>query len=149
MVQIRLLWSIEEIHSKFCYESAKLIRVTYLMMLPNMRQCEKIQNQTSINKVLKTHVMLLNVSWINDYAYEFISNVASLTIIDSSWLRSQKFDSRNKFIFISVHIMVNKTNCSQGPYVHRSSPITNKIILLSYRCGLVYGRYVSGSGDLK
>jgi hypothetical protein len=75
-----------------------------------MRQCEKIQNQTSFNEVLKTHVMMFN-----DYVYEFVSNIASLKIIDSSWLRSQKFDSENKFVFISVHIMVNKTNCTQGP----------------------------------
>jgi hypothetical protein len=33
--------------------------------------------------------------------------------------------------------------------VYRSSPIMNKIILLSYRGGLVYIRYVSDSGDLK
>jgi hypothetical protein len=25
-----------------------------------MRQCERIQNQTSFNEVLKTHVMMLN-----------------------------------------------------------------------------------------
>jgi hypothetical protein len=30
------------------------------MTLPNLRQCERIYNQTSFNKVLKTHVMMLN-----------------------------------------------------------------------------------------
>jgi hypothetical protein len=29
-----------------------------------MRQCERIQNQTSFNEVLKTHVMILNVLMI-------------------------------------------------------------------------------------
>jgi hypothetical protein len=35
--------------------------------------------QTSFNEVLKTHVMMFN-----DYIYEFVSNIASLKIIDSS-----------------------------------------------------------------
>jgi hypothetical protein len=30
------------------------------MTLPNTRQCERIQNQISLNLVLKTHVMTLN-----------------------------------------------------------------------------------------
>jgi hypothetical protein len=30
------------------------------MILPNMRQCERIKNQTSFNEVLKTHVMMFN-----------------------------------------------------------------------------------------
>jgi hypothetical protein len=50
----------KEIYSEFYYESAKFIRVTYLVILPNMRQCERIQNQTSFNEVLKTHVIMLN-----------------------------------------------------------------------------------------
>jgi hypothetical protein len=50
----------KEIYPEFYYESAKLIRATYLMTLPNMRQCERIQNQTLFNEVLKTHVMMLN-----------------------------------------------------------------------------------------
>jgi hypothetical protein len=99
MVQISLWGSIEEISPRIYYESGKLIWVTYLVTLPNMRQCERIQNQTSFNKVLKTHVMLLNVGWISDYAYEYVSNVTSLKIIDNSWLRCQKFDSRNKYVF--------------------------------------------------
>jgi hypothetical protein len=41
--------------------SVKFIRVTYLMALPNTRYCERIQNQTSLNLVLKTYVMMLNV----------------------------------------------------------------------------------------
>jgi hypothetical protein len=45
---------------RFYYESAKFIRVTYLVTLSNMRQCERIQNQTSFNEVLKTYVMMLN-----------------------------------------------------------------------------------------
>jgi hypothetical protein len=44
-----------------------------------MRQSERIQNQTSINEVLKTYVMLLN-----DCVYESVSNIASLKIIDNS-----------------------------------------------------------------
>jgi hypothetical protein len=40
--------------------SAKFIRVTYLVTLPNMRQCKIIQNQTSFNEVLKTYVMMFN-----------------------------------------------------------------------------------------
>jgi hypothetical protein len=44
-----------------------------------MRQCERIQNQTLFNEVLKTHVMMFN-----DYVYEFVSNIASFKIIDSS-----------------------------------------------------------------
>jgi hypothetical protein len=50
----------KEIYPIFYYECAKFIRVTYLVTLPNMRQCERIQNQTSFNEVLKTHVMMLN-----------------------------------------------------------------------------------------
>jgi hypothetical protein len=60
MVWIRLLWRIKEIHPIFYYESAKFIRVTYLVTLPNMRQCERIQNQTLFNEVLKNHVIMLN-----------------------------------------------------------------------------------------
>jgi hypothetical protein len=45
---------------RFYYESAKFIRVTYLVTLSDMRQCERIQNQTSFNEVLKTYVMMLN-----------------------------------------------------------------------------------------
>jgi hypothetical protein len=60
MVQIRLLWSIKEIHPDFYYESAKFIRVAYLVILPNTRYCERIQNQTSLNLVLKTYIMMLN-----------------------------------------------------------------------------------------
>jgi hypothetical protein len=81
---------------------------------PNMRQCERIHNQTLYNEVLKTHVMSLNVSWINDYIYKSVSNFASIKITDSSWLRSQKFDSETSLFSISVHIIVNKTNCTQG-----------------------------------
>jgi hypothetical protein len=77
--RIRLLWHIKEIHPVFYYESAKFIQVTYLVTLINMRQCERIQNQTLFNEVLKTHVMMLN-----DYVYEFVSNNASLKINISS-----------------------------------------------------------------
>jgi hypothetical protein len=59
MVRIRLLRRIKEISPGFYYESAKFIRVTYLVTWLNMRQCERIQNQTSFNEVLKTHVILL------------------------------------------------------------------------------------------
>jgi hypothetical protein len=79
MVWINLLWHIKEIHPVFYYESAKFIQVTYLVTLINMRQCERIQNQTLFNEVLKTHVMMLN-----DYVYEFVSNNASLKINISS-----------------------------------------------------------------
>jgi hypothetical protein len=47
-------------HPESYYESAKSIRVTYLVALANMRQCEGIQNQTSFNEVLKTFVMMHN-----------------------------------------------------------------------------------------
>jgi hypothetical protein len=60
MVRIRLLCRIKETHPVFYYESANFIRVTYLVTLPNMRQCERIQNQTLFNEVLKTHVIMLN-----------------------------------------------------------------------------------------
>jgi hypothetical protein len=93
MVQMRLLWSIRKIHPEFYYESAKFIWVTYLVTLPNMRKCERIQNQT-LSIWLKNYVMILN-----DYVYESVSNIANFKIIDSSWLRSQKFDSGNKFVF--------------------------------------------------
>jgi hypothetical protein len=45
---------------QFYYESAKFIRVTCLVTLPIMSQCERIQNQTLFNEVLKTYVMMLN-----------------------------------------------------------------------------------------
>jgi hypothetical protein len=48
----------KEIYPRSYYESAKFIQVTYLMTLPNMRQCERIQNQTLFNEVLKTYVMI-------------------------------------------------------------------------------------------
>jgi hypothetical protein len=50
----------KEIYPVFYYESAKFIGLTYLVTLANTRQCERIQNQTSFNEVLKTHVMMLN-----------------------------------------------------------------------------------------
>jgi hypothetical protein len=50
----------KEIYPRSYYESAKFIQVTYLMTLPNMRQCKRIQNQTLFNEVLKTYVMMLN-----------------------------------------------------------------------------------------
>jgi hypothetical protein len=43
---------------QFYYESAKFIRVTYRVTLSNLRQCERSQNQTSFNEVLKTYVMM-------------------------------------------------------------------------------------------
>jgi hypothetical protein len=60
MFQIRMFQSIKEIHPGFYYESAKFIRVTYPVTLPNTRYCERIQNQTSLNLVLKTCGMMLN-----------------------------------------------------------------------------------------
>jgi hypothetical protein len=56
----------------------KIIRITYLVTLSNTRQCERIQNQTSLKLVIKTHVMMLN-----DYVYGFVSNISTLKIIDS------------------------------------------------------------------
>jgi hypothetical protein len=56
----KIVWRIKEIYPVLYYESAKFIQVTYLVTLSNMRQCERIQNQTSFNKVLKTYVMMLN-----------------------------------------------------------------------------------------
>ncbi len=44
----------------------------------------KISKSNDINEVLKTYVISLNVSWINDYVCEFVSNVASIKIIYSS-----------------------------------------------------------------
>jgi hypothetical protein len=79
MFQIRMFQSIKEIHPGFYYESAKFIRVTYPVTLPNTRYCERIQNQTSLNLVLKTYVMILN-----DYIFKSFSNIASLKIIDNS-----------------------------------------------------------------
>jgi hypothetical protein len=55
---------------------------------------------------------------------------------------------KTSLFFISVHTMMNKTNCTQEPWVYRSFPIMNKIMLLSYQGGLVYSEYVSGGGDL-
>jgi hypothetical protein len=43
-----------------------------------------------------------------------LSNIASLKIIDSY----QNFDFGNKFVFYKVHIMINKTNCTQGGFVY-------------------------------
>jgi hypothetical protein len=43
----------KEIYLRFYYESAKLIRVTYLVTLPNTRQCERFQNQTTLMKCSK------------------------------------------------------------------------------------------------
>jgi hypothetical protein len=84
MVQIRLLWSARVINPGIYDESAKLIWVTYLVTLSNMGPYERIQNQTPFNEVLKTHVMSLNVNWINDYIYESVSNICNLKIIDMS-----------------------------------------------------------------
>jgi hypothetical protein len=39
----------------------------------------KISESNDNNEVLKTYVMMLN-----DYVYEYVSNIASLKIIDSS-----------------------------------------------------------------
>jgi hypothetical protein len=47
-----------------------------------MRQCERIQNQTLFNEVVKTHVMMFNDLMI--IFMSFVSNIASLKIIDSS-----------------------------------------------------------------
>jgi hypothetical protein len=82
MVRIRLLWRIKEIYPRFYYESVKFIWVTYLVTLPNMRQCERIQNQILFNEVVKTHVMMFNDLMI--IFMSFVSNIASLKIIDSS-----------------------------------------------------------------
>jgi hypothetical protein len=50
----------KEIYPISYYESAKFIQVTYLVTLSNTRQCERIQNQTLFNEVLKNYVMMLN-----------------------------------------------------------------------------------------
>jgi hypothetical protein len=43
----------KEIYPGFYYEGAKFIRVTYLVTLPNARQCERISESNDINEVLK------------------------------------------------------------------------------------------------
>jgi hypothetical protein len=37
-----------------------------------------------LNIVLKTHIMIFNVSSFNDYVYEYVSNVVSIKILNSS-----------------------------------------------------------------
>jgi hypothetical protein len=113
MVQIRLLWRMKEIYPRSYYESAKFIRVTYLMTLPNIRQCERIQNQTLLNLVLKTYVMMLNVLMIMFMSPSLILLPLRLLIVHNWDLKSLILE---KSLFaIRVHIMVNKTNCTQGP----------------------------------
>jgi hypothetical protein len=113
MVQIRLLWRMKEIYPGSYYESAKFIRVTYLMTLPNIRQCERIQNQTLLNLVLKTYVMMLNVLMIMFMSPSLILLPLRLLIVHNWDLKSLILE---KSLFaIRVHIMVNKTKCTQGP----------------------------------
>jgi hypothetical protein len=84
MVQIRLLWSIKEIHPDFYYESAKFIRVAYLVILPNTRY----QNQTSLNLVLKTYIMMLNDLMIIFMSLSLILLALRLLIAHNWYLKS-------------------------------------------------------------
>jgi hypothetical protein len=108
MVRIRLLWRIKEIYPRFYYESVKFIWVTYLVTLPNMRQCERIQNQTLFNEVVKTHVMMFI-----DLMIIFMS--LSLILLALRLLTAHNWDLKSLILEISlfsvsVHIMMNKTN---------------------------------------
>jgi hypothetical protein len=113
MVRIRLLWRIKEIHPVFCYETAKFIWVIYLVTLPNMRQYERIQNQTSFNEVLKTHVMMLNDLMIMFMSLSLILLALRLLIAHNWDLKSLIL--KTSLFFISVYIMVNKIKCTQEP----------------------------------
>jgi hypothetical protein len=82
------------------------------MALPNRRQCKRFQNQISFNEVLKTHVMMLN-----DLMIMFMS--LSLILLALRLLTAHNWDLKSLILktslfFISVHIMVNKINCTQG-----------------------------------
>jgi hypothetical protein len=44
----------------------------------------KNSESNTIKYSAKTNVMLLKMKWFNNYVYEFVSNIASLKIIDIS-----------------------------------------------------------------
>jgi hypothetical protein len=93
--------------------SAKFIRVIYLVTLPNTRQCERFQNQTSLNLVFKTYVMIFSDLMIMFMSLSLILLALRLLIVHNWDLKSLILET--SLFFISVHIMVNKTNCTQGP----------------------------------
>jgi mannose/fructose/N-acetylgalactosamine-specific phosphotransferase system component IID len=73
----------------------------------------KVSESNDINEVLKTHVMMLN-----DLMIMFIS--LSLILLVLRLLTAHNWDLKSLILetslfSISVHIMVNKINCTQGP----------------------------------
>jgi hypothetical protein len=73
--------------------------------------------------VLKTYVMMLN-----DYVMSM-----SLILLVLRLLIAHNWDFKSLILkislfSISVHIIVNKINCTQGPWVYRSTPIMNKVM---------------------
>jgi hypothetical protein len=72
----------------------------------------KISKSNDINEVLKTYVMILN-----DLMVMFMS--MSLILLALRLLTAHNWDIKNliletSLVFVSVHIMVNKINCTQG-----------------------------------
>jgi hypothetical protein len=106
MVRMRLLWHIKEIHPEFYYESIKFIRVAYLVTLPNTRQCERIQNQISLNLVLKTHVMILNDLMIMFMSLSLMLLALRLLIVHDWDLKSLILET--SLFSMGVHIMANE-----------------------------------------
>jgi hypothetical protein len=72
----------------------------------------KISESNDINEVIKTHVRMLN-----DLMGMFMS--LSLILLALRLLTTHNWDLKSlileiSLVFISVHIMVNKINCTQG-----------------------------------
>jgi hypothetical protein len=110
MVRIRLLWHMKEIYPGFYYESVKFIRVTYLVTLPNKRQCERFLNQMTLMKCSKLMLWCLMIMFMS----------LSLLLLALRLLTAHNRDLKNLILetslfSVSVHIMMNETNYTQGP----------------------------------
>jgi hypothetical protein len=110
MVRIRLLWHMKEIYPGFYYESAKFIWVTYLVTLPNTRQCERFQNQTTLMKCSKFMLWCLTIMFMS----------LSLILLALRLLTVHNWDLKSLILktslfSINVYIIMNKINCTQEP----------------------------------